>query len=85
MGPDFSALDGTSIEQVIGALLTVVLIAAVASLVIAAIIWAIGTGTGNWQLASKGRLGTLVALGTGAAAGAGGALMNWLINLGSRM
>jgi len=85
MGPDFSALNGTGIEQVIGALLTIVIIAAVASLVIAAIIWAIGTGTGNWQLAAKGRIGTLVALGTGAAAGAGVALMNWLIHLGSRM
>jgi len=85
MGPDFSAFDGTSIEAVIGALLTIVLIAAVASLVIAAIIWAIGTGTGNWQLAAKGRLGTLVALGTGAAAGAGVAVVNWLIHLGSRM
>jgi len=85
MGPDFSALDGTSIEQVIGALLTIVLIAAVASLVIAAIIWAIGTGTGNWQLAAKGRLGTLVALGTGAAAGAGVAFVNWLLAVGQSL
>jgi steroid 5-alpha reductase family enzyme len=85
MGPDFSALDGTGIEQVIGALLTIVLVAAVAALIVAAILWAVGTGTGNWQLASKGRLGTLVALGTGVAAGAGVAFLNWLVRLGGTL
>ena len=59
------------------------LIAAVASLIVAAIVWAIGTG--SWQLAAKGRIGTLVALGTGVAAGAGVALVNWLIHLGGQM
>ena len=85
MGPDFSALNGTTLERVIGALLTIVLIAAVASLIIAAIMWAYGTATGNWQLASKGRAGVLIALGTAAAAGAGVALTNWLVAVGSRM
>jgi hypothetical protein len=82
MGPDFSALDGTSLERVIGALLTIVLIAAVASLIICGICWAVGIGTGDWQLTSKGRVGTLVALGTGITAGAGVTWLTWLINLG---
>ena len=85
MGPDFSALGGTSIEQVIGALLTIVLVAAVASLIVCAICWAIGSGTGNYQLETKGRTGVLIALGTAAAAGAGVALVNWLIHLGSHL
>lgn len=82
MGPDFSALGGTSLEAVIGALLTIVLIAAVASLIICAICWAIGQANGNWQLASKGRTGVLIALGTAAAAGAGVAWMNFLLHIG---
>jgi len=85
MGPDFSALNGTTLERVIGALLTIVLTAAVASLIIAAIMWAYGTATGNWQSASKGRVGVLIALGTAAAAGAGVAILNWLLHVGSRL
>jgi len=61
------------------------LIAAVASLIIAAIMWAYGTTTGNWQFASKDRAGVLIALGTAAAAGAGVAVTNWLIHLGGRL
>jgi hypothetical protein len=82
MGPDFSALDGSGIEAVIGALITIVLIAAVASLIVCGICWAYGTATGNWQLASKGRTGVLIALGTAAAAGAGVAILNWVIRIG---
>jgi len=85
MGPDFSALNGTTLERVIGALLTIVLIAAVASLIIAAIMWAYGTATGNWQLASKGRAGVLVSLGTAAAAGAAVAVTNWLMTVGQHL
>ena len=85
MGPDFTAVGGTGIQAVIGALLTIVLIAAVATLIVGGIGWAVGTGTGNWQLAAKGRVGVLVALGAGAAAGAGIAWANWLIHLGARL
>jgi hypothetical protein len=82
MSPDFSALDGTSLEHAVGALLTIVLIAAVASLVAAGICWAVGAGTGNWQVASKGRAGVFTTIVTAAAAGAGVAWMNWLIAVG---
>ena len=85
MGPDFSALNGTSIETVIGALLTIVLVAAVASLIVCAVCWAIGSGTGNYQMETKGRTGVLIALGTAAAAGAGVALVNFLIHVGSTL
>jgi len=85
MGPDFTAINQTNIGQVIGALLTIVLISAAASLIIAAIIWAYATATGNWQLATKGRVGALVALGAAAAAGAGVSIVNWLIIIGHRL
>lgn len=85
MSPDFTALAGTGIEQAIGALLTIILIMAVGALIISAILWAYGTTTSNWQLASKGRTGVLIALGTGVAAGAGVTWMNWLLTLGSSL
>ena len=85
MSPDFSALDGSGVQQVIGALLTIILIMAVASLIASGIMWAYGTATGNWQLASKGRAGVLVSVGVAAAAGAGVAWMNWLLSLGARL
>ena len=85
MAPDFSALGGGTLEQAIGALLTIVLIAAVATLVGCGICWAIGTATGSWQLASKGRTGTLASLAAAAAAGAAVAWINWLIHLGQAM
>ena len=85
MSPDFTALNGTTLQQVIGALLTIVLIAAVGSLIICGVCWAYGSATGNYQLATKGRAGVLIALGTGAAAGAGVAWINFLIHLGERL
>ena len=82
MGPDLTLINGTSIPRIIGALLTIVLITAVGSLIISAILWAYGTASGNWLLASKGRMGVLIALGSAAAAGAGVAITNWLLHIG---
>jgi hypothetical protein len=82
MTPDFSATNGTILATVVGALLTIVLIAAVASLIICAICWAVGETQGNHQMAAKGKTGVLIALGTAAAAGAGVAWANFLIHIG---
>ena len=73
--PDFGAVGGRDlILQVLGALLTVVLIFAVLMLLVSAIVWAIAAVHGNYQGASRGRIGVLVALGAAALAGAGVAL-----------
>ncbi len=85
MTPDFSAVGGNTLEQVVGALLTIVLIAAVASLIASAICWAIGQSNGNYQLAARGKIGVLISLGTAIAAGAGVAWMNWLIRIGTSL
>jgi len=85
VSPDFSAINGTTIQQVIGALLTIVLVCAVATAVICAISWAVSHATGNWQLAGKSRTGLLVALGVAAGAGGGVAWMNWLLTTGSHL
>jgi len=83
--PDFSAVSGTTIASVVGALLTIVLIASVASLIAAAIIWAYGEANGFYQATQKGKLGVLVALGAAALSGAGVAWMNFLIHVGEQM
>ena len=85
MGPDFSAIEHTSLPQIIGALLTVVLIAAAAILIVSGVCWAYGAATGNWQIASKGRAGLLAAFGAAAAAGAGVGVTWWLIRLGGTL
>ncbi|WP_167131788.1 DUF6112 family protein [Paramicrobacterium chengjingii] len=84
--PDFDGLGGIGdLKQVIGALLTVVLIVAVLMIVVSAICWALGASHGNPSLASKGRIGVLVGIGAAALAGAAVAWMNWLITLGSQL
>ncbi len=85
MAPDFSALEGSGLAEAVGALLTVVLICAVGSLVVAGVMWAWGHMDGNWQLARRGKLGTLVCLGAACLAGAGVALFDWLVVLGGNL
>ena len=83
MTPDFSAVSGGNLPAVVGALLTIVLIAAVASLITSAIIWTFAEASGNYMLASKGKTGLLFSLGTAAAAGGGVAWMNFLLHVGA--
>ena len=84
--PDFSALgDNTTLQTVIGALLTITLITAVLTMIISAITWAIATAHGNHTTATKARTGLLVALGAATLAGAGITWLNWLIALGDQL
>ena len=80
--PDFSATDGTTLATIVGALLTIVLITAIASLIAAAILWAYGHATGNYHATHTGKLGVLVALGAATLSGAGVAWINFLIGVG---
>ena len=84
--PDFDGLGGIGdLKAVIGALLTFVLIIAVLMLIVSGIAWAIGASTGNYQVASKGRAGVLVALGAAILAGSGVAWINWLVSVGEQL
>lgn len=84
--PNFDGLGGIGeLKQVIGALLTIVLIVAVLMVIVSAICWAFGASHGNPALASKGRVGVLVGIGAAALAGAGVAWVNWLIALGQHL
>mgnify|MGYP001756621586 FL=1 len=82
--PDFDAIGGRdAILQVLGALLTVVLVFSVLMLLVSVIVWAVASAHGNHQAASRGRAGALVAVGAAALAGAGVGWMNFLIDVGS--
>jgi hypothetical protein len=81
--PNFAAVAGSGLPAIVGALLSVVLICAVAAMVVAGVCWAFGASHDNWQLASRGKTGLLVAIGVAGAAGAGITLTNWLIALGT--
>lgn len=84
--PDFGALgDNTTLHNVIGALLTFVLVTAVLTMLISGITWAIATANGNHTIATKARTGLLVALGGAVLAGAGITWLNWLIALGDQL
>lgn len=84
--PDFGGLDGIGeLREVIGALLTFVLIIAVLMLIVCAMIWALATANGHHSAATKARIGTWTALGAAVLAGGGVAWMNWLLDLGSTL
>ncbi|GAB2562339.1 DUF6112 family protein [Leucobacter ruminantium] len=84
--PDFGAVGASDeLASVIGALLTIVLIGAVLTLIVSAIIWAVASSSGNPYAAQKARIGVLVALGTAALAGAGVAWANFLLSVGDTL
>lgn len=84
--PDFEGLDGIGeLREVIGALLTFVLIIAVLMLIVCAITWAIASANGHHAAATKARIGAWTALGAAVLAGGGVAWLNWLVELGASL
>lgn len=82
--PDFGALGGEDlIYDILGALLTFVLVFSLLMLLVSAIVWAVGASTGSMPLAARGRTGVLVSLGGAALGGAGVSLLNFLVDIGS--
>jgi len=85
IAPDFGAVSGTGLDDVVGALLTIGLITAVAMTVVCAAGWAVASSSGNWQATTKARAGVLVALGGAVCCGGALAWTNWLIDLGNQL
>jgi len=82
--PDFGGVGGaTGLRTIVGALLMFVLIVAVLMLIVCAIMWAIASSNGNYQAATRARVGLFVASGAAALAGAGVAWVNFLLGVGS--
>ena len=84
--PDFGGVGGAAeLRSIVGALLMFVLIIAVLMLIICATVWAIASAHGNYQAATKARIGLWVAVGAAALAGAGVAWVNFLLGIGTRL
>ena len=86
ISPNSNGLPGIAeLKQIVGASMTIGLILAVLSLIIAAIVWALGSNSSNPHLAGRGKLGVLVALGAAIACGASVTLVNFFWNVGQRV
>jgi hypothetical protein len=81
--PNGTGLPG--IEQlrvIVGAMMTVGLILSVLALIVAAIVWGLGANSSNPHLASRGKLGVLVACGAAIICGAAVTLVNFFWTVG---
>lgn len=82
--PNLGALDGTGqLKTIAGALLMIVLIAAVLTVIISGVAWALANAGGNYRAAARGRVGVLVAFGAAVLAGSAVAWLKFLIALGN--
>ena len=82
-GRPWARLPGIStLSNMVGALLTVGLIACVAGLVIAAIVWAIGSHSSNPHLAGRGKSGVLVAFVAAVLIGGANVLVDFFVATG---
>ena len=79
-----SGLPGLAqLRQIVGALLTFGLVACVAALVIAAVVWGFGSNSDNPHLAGRGKSGVLVAAGAALLIGAANAIVTFFSNVGA--
>lgn len=60
--PDFSVIGGSTLNHVVGALLTYGLLTAVSMMVICAAGWALASARGSWHAAEKAKSGLFSAL-----------------------
>ena len=84
--PNTSGLPGISeLQNIVGALLTIGLIAALAGLAISAIVWAIGNHSANPVLAGRGKTGVLVSFVSAALVGGAVVLINFFASAGGQL
>jgi hypothetical protein len=86
VAPDLGAVTASGkLAQIIGALLTISLVVAIATLITCAITWAIAQSTGAWHTAGRARTGVLVSLAGAALTGSAMAWTNWLLHIGAAL
>lgn len=78
ISPNTTGLPGISaLQQIVGGLLTIGLIAAVAGVALSAIAWAIGSHSSNPHVAGRGKTGVLVSIAAAMLIGAANTLVNF--------
>ena len=86
INPNNNGIPGLStLQSIVGGLLTAGLIACVAGIVIAAICWALGSHNGNSRLAMSGRSGVLVGLAAALIVGGADALVTFFSTTGATL
>lgn len=86
VSPNTSGLPGiTETQNIVGALLTFGLIAALAGLVISAILWALGNHSANPQIAGRGKAGVLVSLAAALLVGGSQVLISFFSGAGAKL
>ena len=84
--PNSKGLHGISeLQNIVGALLTIGLIAALAGLAISASVWAVGNHSANPVLAGRGKSGVLVSFVAAALIGGAVALINFFAGAGATL
>ena len=82
--PNTTGLPGiTALTHMVGALLTLGLIAAVAGVALSAITWAIGSNSSNPHVAGRGKNGVLIAGAAAMLIGAANSLVTFFTNAGA--
>lgn len=86
ISPNTNGLPGIAqLREVVGAMMTIGLILSVLALLIAAIIWAMGSNSSNPHLAGRGKTGVLIALGAAIVTGASVTLVNFFWRVGQQV
>ena len=84
--PDFGGVEASgTLAEIVGALLTVVLVVSVLMLVVCALAWAIASSSGNYQAVTRARGGLWVAIGAAAFAGGAVTWTNFLLRTGASL
>lgn len=84
--PNDSGLPGLpQLKVIVGAVMTFGLALSVLALLIAAVVWGFGANSANPHLASRGKLGVLIAIGAALICGASVALINFAWGVGQQV
>ena len=84
--PNSTGLPGVSaLTTMVGALLTIGVIASVAGLAISGITWAVGNHSSNPSITGRGKTGVLVSLGAAILIGGAMVLVNFFFNAGQSL
>jgi Family of unknown function (DUF6112) len=84
--PNSSGLPGISeLQDIVGALLTIGLIAALAGLALSAMVWAVGNHSANPVLSGRGKTGVLVSFVSAALIGGAVVLINFFAGAGAQL
>jgi hypothetical protein len=86
ISPNTTGLPGISaLQHIVGALLTVGLIACLAGMVLAAIFWAVGHHAANPSIAARGKAGVLVAVVASILVGGANVLVDFFVHAGGAL